>query len=148
MTEQIDMFNYTEGIGQALVSRAVDTGMPRRWRHGRSVVPAWAADRALNALQVFNTRAGTRLSAFRHDGRPSEHLTRVTGAVLDHSDVTDEQWAAVVEATLAAPWWQGPPSVGVVFGPAVVDKNIAIASGQVAVARQTSNGSLLRALSS
>jgi hypothetical protein len=123
---------------------------PQRWSYCRRSVPPWACDRALHALAVYNDATGQSLGAFRHNGAPSDHLTRITGAVLDHPDVTREQWDLTVRAALRSPWWTGPASVGVVFGPAVIDRNIAGAVAEPGVrasgVRQTANGALLRAL--
>lgn len=113
------------------------------WSYFRRKVPTWACARSLRLLVEYNLQAGQRLGAFRHNGQPSEALKRITGAVLDHPDVDDVQWAEVVARTLAAPWWDGPPSVGCVFGPGVVDRNLA---GPGTGKRLTSNGQLLRAL--
>src|SRR4051812_16037005 len=115
MSEQIGLFGDT----------ALSTRVPSTWSYQRRRVPQWAAERSLAALVAFNDYAGMRLQPFRHNGAPSEHLTRITGAVLDHPDVTDDEWRAVCQRTLSAPWWDGPPTVGVVFGPRCVDRNIA-----------------------
>lgn len=143
MADQIQMF------GEPAPATLTVPG-PSRWKYARRAVPVWACERALSALCAFNQRAGASLSPFRYTGAPSDHLTRITGAVLDHPEVED--WEAVVDAAFRRPWWAGRASVGAVFGPAMVDHNIALASEpatEVALpgVRETSTGALLRALS-
>lgn len=94
------------------------------WSFNGKSVPAPLREMALNVLADFNERAGTRFGAFGARG-PSEHLKRITAAVLDHPDASREDWRRVVDWTLSHPWWgDDTPSVGVVFGARVVDDNI------------------------
>lgn len=134
MAEQLDIFG------------ADPCALPTRWKYMRRAVPAVACDRALRALRAYNEATGSRLGAFRFSGAPSDALTRITGAVLDHPEVSE--WEPVITAALRDPWWSGPPSVGVIFGPGVVDRNITAASAPPTSTptRLTSNGALLRAL--
>jgi len=54
--------------------------------------------------------------------------------MTDHPSVRTN-FRRVIDATLEAPWWDGPPSVGVIFGPAVIEKSIARASAPPQIGR-------------
>lgn len=100
------------------------------WSFGKKKVPLEARATALACFEAYVVASGQRMRAFTSSGGPSDALKRITGAVLDHPDVSTERWGEVVRDTLASPWWSGPPSVGVVFGPAVVEKNLARPAGK------------------
>jgi len=93
-------------------------------RYGKSAVPAAQLALAEQALAFFNQYSGSQLRARKGNGQPSESLKRIIGAVLAYPDVPLEGWRAAIEAALAEPWWQGRPSVGCVFGPNVVERNL------------------------
>lgn len=79
---------------------------------------------ALEALSAFNSHAGTRLPPFLSDGSKSDALCRVLGAVTARPEVTRTQWEQAVARAFEEPWWRGAPSIGVVFGPKVVEKHL------------------------
>lgn len=104
---------------------ASDAGCSSTWTYHRKQVPKWAAERALGAFAAFAERAGQKIEPFRpSNGRPSEALTLITGAVLDHPDVDADTWSRLITAAFADPWWTGVPSPGVVFGPKVLDRGL------------------------
>jgi hypothetical protein len=103
------------------------------WTFDGSDVPQAVRRMVLALHGLYCEETGQNLSAFRpSNGKPSEALTRITGAVLDNADLSLNDWLAVIRQQLANPWWDGPPSVGVIFGPGAVDP---------AIARWRSNGS-------
>lgn len=96
------------------------------WKYRGKTVPQPLREVALACLAAFNAAAGEQLPALRKsNGEPSDHLKRITGAVLDHPELTADDWRVVVERNFQAPWWDsGSVGVGVIFGPAVVDRAI------------------------
>lgn len=97
---------------------------------GRRVPPARVA-LALELLEAFNETMGTRLSALRSTGRPSEALSRILGALTEAEPPIElEEGRAMIEATAARPWWEGPPGTGVVFSPQVVERSRELARGR------------------
>lgn len=91
---------------------------------GRQRVPAPLVQDAMRALEHFNELTGRECRPFTARGKPSESLKRIIGAMLDHPEAR-VLWRRMIEHTLADPWWDGPPSTGVIFGPGVVEQSIA-----------------------
>lgn len=121
--------------GSARASKSDEEGAPPTWTYGRKPVPQWAAARALAALAAFAERSGQRIAPFRpSNGKPSDALTLVTGAVLDHPDVDEQTWARLVKHVFKDPWWTGVPGAGVVFGPKVLDRQLQAITNPTAVA--------------
>lgn len=87
-------------------------------------VPEKTARLAVKALDHYVDRSGQSVQRWNPDGSPSEGLKRIIGALVAHPDVEGPQWRETIDAVLAAPWWEGPPSIGVVFGPKVVEQNL------------------------
>lgn len=100
-------------------------------RFERKVVPKQRLDAALKLLDAFNAKAGTDYGAFRGDGRPSENLQRIIGALTRNPDVAYDRALAAIQWQLANPYWQGAPSTGNVFGANVFDRALASANGVV-----------------
>lgn len=83
----------------------------------------WASTVAV--LEVYNEATRGRLRAVKGDGSPSEAAKRVYGAVRGWPDLTLERHREIIERTLASKWWgDGPPSIGVVYGPKIFETNI------------------------
>lgn len=93
-------------------------------RHGRKVVPPLLVEDAMRALEHFNAQAGRRCEPFTAQGRPSESLSRIIGAMLAWPAVRVE-WRRMIDRCLADPWWDGPASTGCIFGPKVVEQSLA-----------------------
>jgi len=97
----------------------------------RRPVPDQRLEEALWLLRRFNEQMGTRLSAFKRSGRPSEALSRVLGALADADPpITREEGEAMIRAAAARPWWEGAPGTGVVFSPHVVQRSRERAAGR------------------
>jgi hypothetical protein len=77
---------------------------------------------ARRLLDEFNGAAGTDYGAFTAQGKPSESLKRIIGALTRSGDVTFEDGAAAIRWRLANPFWEGKAHPGVVFGPGVFDQ--------------------------
>lgn len=112
------------GDGGDLVPR-VQAPPPVKYA-GRKVPPMVVAD-AMRALDYFNERTGRRCQPFTGRGKPSESLSRIIGAMLDWPAVRIE-WRRMIDRCLADPWWDGPASTGVIFGPKVVERSLAMAT--------------------
>ena len=77
-------------------------------------------------LAEFNEQAGTNYGAYTGDGRASEDLKRILGAIHDSAPpLTLAEAKRVIHWRLTAPrpFWQGRPHTGVVFGPNVFPSN-------------------------
>jgi hypothetical protein len=78
-------------------------------------------------LHEFNQQAGTGYGAYRGDGKPSEDLKRILGALRDADPpLTLAEAGRVIRWRLAHPFggrWEGKPHTGVVFGPSVFAAN-------------------------
>lgn len=77
---------------------------------------------ARRLLDEFNGAASTDYGAFTAQGKPSESLKRIIGALTRSADVTFEDGAAAIRWRLANPFWEGKAHPGVVFGPGVFDQ--------------------------
>lgn len=109
---------------RAARERAVMEGKPLRLRYKGKAVPEPRARTACLLVRHFAERTGLAVQCWTPGGDPGESLKRVVGALTAHPDVPFERWAEVVDACLASPWWEGAPSIGVVFGPRVVEDNL------------------------
>lgn len=75
-------------------------------------------------LGDFNQQARTGYGAYTGDGRPSEDLKRILGAIADATPpLTLAEAARITKWRLTHPFWQGKPHTGVVFGPNVFPAN-------------------------
>lgn len=111
--------------GRQFKERCLERGWPLRLTFKGRAVPEKRADDACQLLRIFCSLSGQSFRCFNSDGSASESLKRIIGAMTTHGDVPFEQWAATIEAVLHNPWWgDGPASIGVVFGPKVVDQNL------------------------
>jgi len=115
-----------EPSGRDSQEQALLHGRPLRLKYRGRPVPERRAMDACDLLTLFSTRTGHTLPRFNRDGSASESLKRVIGALTTHDDITFDHWVLTLEAVLANPWWgDGPASIGVVFGPKVVEQNLA-----------------------
>jgi hypothetical protein len=120
--------------------RAVDATAVR---YGRDVVPTEVVSDAMAALEHFNAATGRACRPFTERGKPSESLKRILGAMLDYPQARGLA-PAMIDAALRDPWWSGPASTGVIFGPNVVERSIEQAERPSASIR--GSGAILRAL--
>ena len=97
----------------------------------RRRVPADQLATAERALAAFNQQTSQHIGAYRSDGRPSDALTRILGAITDKPEkLTGDYCERLVTTTLNRRWWgNDPATVGVIFGPGVIDRNIAAVDG-------------------
>lgn len=83
-------------------------------------VPDEIVDHAKELLDLFNVEAERRLSALKANGKPSDHLRQVIGALLANPDATFDDWHQGVRRVVADPpsWVDGRAfGLGDVFGP-------------------------------
>lgn len=88
-----------------------------RWR-GKPIRPDHL-DLATAILTAFNARAGTGYRPITRNGKPSEDLSRILGALDDDDRITLPIAGRMIEVAFSRPFWQGRPHTGVVFGPRV-----------------------------
>jgi hypothetical protein len=112
-------------------------------KYGRTAVPPETLAAAVGALEHFNAATGRECRPFTERGKLSESLSRIIGAMLDFPEVR-ELAPVMIDAALRDPWWSGPASTGVVFGPGVVERSIEQARRPASAIRET--GAMLRAL--
>lgn len=87
-------------------------------------VPVATTRAALRAVEGWAARTSQTIRQFDGQGKPTDSLKRVVGAMLSFPEVV-ELWPKMIECALARPWWEGTaPGVGVVFGPGVVERMI------------------------
>lgn len=97
--------------------------------NGRTV-PRDRVTVATKILEDFNDREGTSYQPFTGSGKPSEPFKRVLGAIIDRPHIGVELGVRINEVCLAADrFWEGPAQPGNVWGPGVVDRNVAKAMG-------------------
>jgi hypothetical protein len=97
--------------------------------YNRRKVPGHRVALAENVLSSFNERAGTHYGAWTGTGKPSASLREIIGALTEWPEkLPDHQTCSqlIKKVFLAKPWWTGTPSVGVVFGPNVIERNLAL----------------------
>jgi hypothetical protein len=77
-------------------------------------------------FDAYNSELGRKISMFKGTGRQHDDLTEILGAVLDYPDVDEAKWMRTMHGVLAStnPYWGRSPSVGVVFGRKVVQRNL------------------------
>lgn len=112
----------------------------RTIKFDKRVVPAEVLASAQHVVDVFNERAGTGYRPFTDDGKPSENLKRVLGAMIRDQRLTTEVAERMITRALGDPkpfWGTTTPHLGHVFGPGVVEANT-----ERAVAAGTPNGAL------
>lgn len=88
-----------------------------RWR-GKPIKPD-RLDLAAAILTAFNARAGTGYRPITRNGKPSEDLSRILGAIDDDDRITLPVAERMIDEAFTRPFWQGRPHAGVVFGPKV-----------------------------
>lgn len=85
-----------------------------RWR-GKPIDPD-RLDLAAAILTAFNARAGTGYRPITRNGKPSEDLSRILGAIDDDDRITLPIAERMIDEAFTRPFWQGRPHAGVVFG--------------------------------
>jgi hypothetical protein len=95
---------------------------------GQPASPALVDD-ATKALGYFCQKTNRRIRPFTAQGRASESLKRIIGAMVAYPE-TRILARRMVDVALADRWWKGVPTVGVVFGPGVVERHIEAARGR------------------
>lgn len=71
-------------------------------------------DKATLVLADFNRMAGTRVTL-----ETREHLRLIVGRIREHPELELSDIGRIIEANLADPWWDGRPSLNVIFSPKV-----------------------------
>lgn len=97
-------------------------------KHNGKVVPAGRLSLAVAVLGEFNRQTGSSIGPYTGAGKPSDSLTRIIGALVSWPDRLDDfdSCAHLITVALKSQWWgPGPASVGVVFGPRVIEQNFA-----------------------
>jgi hypothetical protein len=81
---------------------------------------------AVSVVEQFNELAGTAYRPFGDDGKPSENLKRVVGAVLRDQRITLPVAEQMIRAAFAGRrfWEPARPHLGHVFGPGVVEAGV------------------------
>lgn len=90
----------------------------------RKPVPDHRLELATWLLDDFNDQASTSYGAWTGNGKPSENLKRIIGALTRRPDI-DRTWARrAIRHQLTRPdrFWDGPPHAGHVFGEGVFDQ--------------------------
>lgn len=90
---------------------------------GKRTVPSARLALAESLLTYFNEKASTSYGPFTGTGKPSESLKRILGRLTEAPDVDEDEARRIIDRRFAKPFWDGKPSVGVVFGPGVFDVN-------------------------
>lgn len=96
-------------------------------RFNGKVVDESALQMAEDVLAEFNRQADPARpkALLTGAGELSEAGKRIYGRVIAYPDLKLEEYADIIRRTLASRWWkEGPPTVGVVFGPKVFDENM------------------------
>lgn len=97
-----------------------------RVTYKRKVVPEARVTLATVVLSHFNAQACTDYGPWTGTGVPSDSLTRIIGALTAWPEkLTGSYCRELIEHTLRSPWWDGAPTVGVVFGPGAIEGNMA-----------------------
>lgn len=112
-------------LGAQLVTREE---IPVVRSRGKIVRPPIVAD-AVKALRFFCERTGQRVAPFTARGVPSEALSRIITAMLDHPEV-QTIYRRMIDRNLQEPWWDGRPTVGAIFGPKALDTTLVVARGE------------------
>lgn len=104
-------------------SSSVSARASKRVRVNGREVPRALVDDAVHAIEHYADATGQTVRPFDGNGGPTDSLTRVMSAMVRFPEVRT-LWPRMVDRVLAAPWWDGDPSVGVIFGPKVVERSI------------------------
>jgi hypothetical protein len=105
----------------------------------RKRVPPSRLQLAEQLLDEFNTEANTTYAAYTGDGKPSEALKRILGALTEHPDIDGAVWSQGLRVQFVEPWWTSTPAPGVIFGRSQREKTLELArSGREAVVRAES----------
>jgi hypothetical protein len=100
-------------------------GGPPSWKFRGKPVPLGVREVAWPLFHECLALIGGTSKPFRPStGEASPDLKTITGAVLDHPEVTLDGWRAMMARMVERPWWTGPTHVGVLFSPNVVDRNL------------------------
>jgi hypothetical protein len=111
-------------------SEVSDVERARPVKFNGRAVPRDRVTVATKILEDFNDREGTSYQPFTGSGKPSEPFKRVLGAIIDRPHIGVELGVRINEVCLAADrFWEGPAQPGNVWGPGVVDRNVAKAMG-------------------
>jgi hypothetical protein len=119
------------GEGRPLTGRerqeaALLFGRPLGLKYRGRAVDERTAGEACELVKLYAQQSGQPVRCFKRNGKATEDLTRVLGALTEYDDVPFETWTTVVVKVLEHPWWgDGPPSIGVVFGPKILAQNLA-----------------------
>lgn len=116
------------GLGQGLKEEQHGPSRPRAKvaRFNGKPVPPVRQALAEHVLADFNAQVGTSFGAWTADSHASDSLTRIIGALTRWPDeLTADYCHRLIAATLREQWWDGPATVGVVFGPKVIERNMA-----------------------
>jgi hypothetical protein len=81
------------------------------------------AETVKNLIEAWNSETGQQRKLFNAGGMTGD-AKKVLGAVMSHPEINEPQWMRTMQTLLANPWWNGPPTLGVMFGPGVVDDNL------------------------
>jgi hypothetical protein len=109
------------------VSEIVREDAPASMTYRGKKVPKAIVGTAARSVRYFASKTGQTLRVVDDAGKPTTSMTRVVGAMLAHRELADPEFAKrTIDFALAAPWWrdEGPPGVGVVFGPGVVERMV------------------------
>jgi hypothetical protein len=102
-------------------------------RYQGKPVPAARVRLAEDALRVFNEQAKPPKPFRAYDGarKPTASLRLILGALTGWPDELPDVEACerLIRATLRSPWWDGPPTPNVIFGPKAIEKNFQLAVG-------------------
>jgi hypothetical protein len=96
----------------------------KAWTHGRHRVSAEEDAAGERLLATWNDATGQRLQARKRDGRPSDHLRQIVGAVIGREgEASEEDWHRAIRNTAANPpsWIDGRLILGHVFGARAAD---------------------------
>lgn len=96
-----------------------EKGFPPKVTYQGKPVPLHVAEAAARLLDEFNSAASRKLGAVTGQGQASESLKQIIGAVLQHTEVTVDEWEAAIRNTIANPpsWVEETVQLGDIFGP-------------------------------
>jgi hypothetical protein len=79
-----------------------------------------------DVLEEFNRQARQKERLLTATGKLTDASSRIYGRVEAFPDLTFDEHAGIIAATLRSPWWgNGPATVSVVYGPKAFEKNVA-----------------------
>lgn len=117
-TQKEELQTTIDGVVARARGRRLEVG-------GKSVSPErWETTLAI--LGEYNAASGSRLSPLTGAGEPSDAAKRIYAQVVQWPGLSLARHREVIEFTLGSKWWgDGPPSVGVVYGPKIWETNLA-----------------------